>query len=47
MVKSICAAYLGCEVDDVVLRCRKKNGGHYAKSESGADAASRFNKADG
>lgn len=46
MVHTICAAYLGCDPDDVVLRCKKKNGGFYAKSESGADAASRFNKAD-
>ena len=31
MVKSICAAYLGCDPDDIILRCRKKNGGSYAK----------------
>lgn len=24
MVHEICAAYLGCDPDDVVLRCRKK-----------------------
>lgn len=31
MVHTICAAYLGCDPDDVVIRCRKKNGGCYAK----------------
>ena len=31
MIHELCAAYLGCEPDDVVLRCRKKNGGSYAK----------------
>lgn len=31
LVKSICAAYLGCDIDDVILRCKRKNGGNYAK----------------
>jgi hypothetical protein len=46
MVHEICAAYLGCDPDDVVLRCRKKNGGNYAKSETWKDGA-KPNKADG
>lgn len=47
MVKSICAAYLGCDPDDIILRCKRKNGGNYAKSERGAEAASRFDEKDG
>ena len=43
MVHEICAAYLGCDPDDVVLRCRKKNGGSYAKSEVRKDSA-KFNE---
>ena len=47
LIKSICAAYLGCEVDDVIIRCKKRSMDNYAKSESGADAASRINETDG
>lgn len=47
LVKSICAAYLGCDIDDVILRCKRKNGGNYAKSERGAEAASRFDEKNG
>ena len=47
MVHELCAAYLGCDPDDVVLRCRKKNGGTYAKSERWEETASRFDEKDG
>lgn len=47
LVKSICAAYLGCEVDDVVLRCKKKYGGNNAEDQARKAPAAGFNEADG
>lgn len=47
MVKSICAAYLGCEVDDVVLRCKKKYGGNNGEEKSGKAPAAGTYETDG
>lgn len=47
MVKSICAAYLGCDPDDIILRCRKKYGGNNGKEEAGKAPAAGTYETDG
>lgn len=47
MVLTLCGDLLGCSPDDVVLRCRKKNGGTYAKEENGEATFTGADQKDG